>query len=107
VLAYALGGAGVALSGGALAHYFWNRSRYRDWQDAYSHYFRDPTEPNRNAANQLSKSIDDASAVTVVLALGAGVALGTSGVLWITSGAPGSASSHGGFEPFLSAAGKF
>lgn len=106
-LAYVVSGVGLALSGGALAHYLWNRSRYQDWQSKYATYFRDPTEPNRNAANQLSKSIDDASAITVVLAVGAGVALGSGGILWVTNRAPGSDSRRAGFEPFVSAQGTF
>jgi tetratricopeptide (TPR) repeat protein len=110
-LAYAVGAAGVALSGGALAHYLWNRSRYQDWQSQYATYYRDPTEQNRTNANALSQSIDAASVVTVVLAVGAGVALGTSGVLWLTS-APSSdprsrAPLRGGFEPMLGAQGTF
>jgi tetratricopeptide (TPR) repeat protein len=110
-LAYAVGAAGVALSGGALAHYLWNRSRYQDWQNQYATYYRDPTEQNRTNANALSQSIDAASVVTIVLAVGAGVALGTSGVLWLTS-APSSdprsrATVRGGFEPMLGAQGTF
>ncbi|HEX2869897.1 MAG TPA: tetratricopeptide repeat protein [Polyangiaceae bacterium] len=110
-LAYAVGAAGVALSGGALAHYLWNRSRYQDWQNKHATYYRDPTEQNRNTANALSESIDDASVVTVVLAIGAGVALGTGGVLWLTS-APssdprGRATLPGRFDPMLGAQGTF
>lgn len=105
-LAYALGAAGVALSGGALAHYLWNRGRYQDWQNKYATYYRDPTTQNRDNANALSHSIDDASVVTVVLAVGAGVALGTSGVLWLTS-APSSDARHGRFDPMLGAQGTF
>jgi tetratricopeptide (TPR) repeat protein len=105
-LAYAVGAAGVALSGGALAHYLWNRGRFQDWQDKHATYYRDPTELNRTSANALSKSIDDASVVTVVLAVGAGVALGTSGVLWLTS-APTSDVRRGRFEPLLGAQGTF
>jgi tetratricopeptide (TPR) repeat protein len=110
-LAYAVGAAGVALSGGALAHYLWNRSRYQDWQNKHATYYHDPTELNRTSANTLSKSIDDASVVTVVLAVGAGVALGTSGVLWLTS-APSPdprsrATVRGRFEPLLGAQGTF
>lgn len=105
-LAYAFSAAGVALSGGALAHYLWNRSRYQDWQNQYSTYYRDPTEQNRNAANALSQSIDDASVVTVVLAIGAGAALGTGGLLWLTS-APTSDLRRGRFEPLIGAQGTF
>jgi hypothetical protein len=87
-LAYAVGATGVVLSGGALAHYLWNRGRYQDWQSKYATYYRDPTEPNR------------------ALAVGAGVALGTGGVLWLAS-APGSDPRRGGFDPFITAQGTF
>jgi len=105
--AYVVGGTGLALAGGAVAHYLWNRGRYEEWQSKYATYFRDPTEPNRREANALSDSIDRASAVTVVLAVGAGVAFGTSSLLWVTSG-PASSDKHaGGFEPFFNVKGTF
>jgi tetratricopeptide (TPR) repeat protein len=105
-LAYVVTGAGLALSGGALAHYFWNRGRYAEWQTKYDRYHLDPTEPNRAAANRLSESVDNASVVTIALAVGAGVALGTGGVLWLTS-APSADPRRRAFEPFLTAQGRF
>ncbi|HEY4160108.1 MAG TPA: hypothetical protein VGM29_18475 [Polyangiaceae bacterium] len=84
-LAYVIGGVGVALSGAALAHFIWNRGRYQDWKDAYADYNRDPNESKREQANRLADSITNASRVTIGLALGAGLALGTGGVLFLTS----------------------
>jgi hypothetical protein len=95
------------LSGVAVVHYLWNRDRYQEWQGKFTSYYRDPTEPNRRDTNALSDSIDRASAVTVVLAVGAGVALGTSGVLWVTSSPPSPDRHPRGLEPFLNLQGKF
>ena len=106
-LAYVVGAAGLALSGGAVVHYLWNRDRYQEWQDKYATYYRDPTEPNRRDANALSDSIDRASAITAVLAVGAGVALGTSGVLWVTSSPPSTDRHTRGLEPFVNLQGTF
>jgi hypothetical protein len=106
-LAYVVGAAGLVLSGGAVVHYLWNRDRYQDWQGRYAAYYRDPTEPNRRDANTLSDSIDRASAITVVLAVGAGVAFGTSGVLWITSSSPSTDRHTRGLEPFVNLQGTF
>ncbi|HEY2405617.1 MAG TPA: tetratricopeptide repeat protein [Polyangiaceae bacterium] len=92
-LAYVIGGVGVALSGAALAHFIWNRGRYQDWKDAYADYNRDPNESKREQTNRLADSITSASRVTIGLALGAGLALGTGGVLFLVSDgeAPGPA----------------
>ena len=106
-LAYVVGAAGLALSSGAVAHYLWNRDRYQQWQSKYNGYYHDPIEPNRRDANALSDSIDRASAVTVVLAVGAGVAFGTSGVLWITSRPPSPGRHARGLEPFVNLQGTF
>jgi hypothetical protein len=107
VLAYVVGAAGLALAGGAVAHYWWNRDRYQEWRGKYTAYYDDPIEPNRRDTNALSDSIDRASAVTVVLAIGAGVALGTSGVLWITSRPPSPAEHGRRLEPFVNLQGTF
>lgn len=106
-LAYVVGAAGLALSGGAVVHYLWNRDRYQEWQGKYATYYRDPTEPNRRDANALSDSIDRASAITAVLAVGAGVAFGTSGVLWLTSSPPSTDRHTRGLEPFVNLQGTF
>lgn len=84
-LGYVLGAAGVVLSGVAIGHYFWNRGRYQDWQARASDYQREPTDENREAANHLARAVPAASAVTVGLFAGAGVALGTGAVLIITA----------------------
>lgn len=106
-LAYVVGAAGLVLSGGAVAHYAWNRDRYQQWQGKYATYYSDPTELNRREANTLSDSIDRASAITVVLAVGAGVALGTSGVLWVTSSPPSTDRHTQRLEPFVNLQGAF
>lgn len=106
-LAYVVAGAGVALSTAAFVHYSWNRARYQRWQGEYGDYLRDPTARHRVAANELAESIDNASAVTVVLGIGAGVALGTGTVLWLTSGTPDTEPSRRGLAPFFSAQGTF
>lgn len=97
-LGYTIGAVGLALSGVAVGHYLWNRGRYEDWQSRSSAYYRDPTDQNREAANSLARSIPAASAVTVGLVMGAGVALGTGTVLVLTSGSsrqPPGAATHG------------
>jgi tetratricopeptide (TPR) repeat protein len=71
-----LGSVGVGLGGAALAHFLWNRGRYHDWQSKYSRYFELPTSENRRDANELAESIQRASAVTLGLTIGAGLALG-------------------------------
>jgi len=104
-LGYVIGAAGVVLSGVAIGHYLWNRGRYEDWQARTSDYERDPSDTNREAANRLARSIPPASAVTVGLTIGAGVALGTGGVLLITSSSSPSSSRSSGAH--LSLRGEF
>lgn len=84
-IGYLVAGAGLALAGGAVAHYAWNRGRYEDWQAERNAFYLDPTERHREAANGLARSIPAASVVTVALAIGAGVALGTGTLLVLTS----------------------
>ena len=101
-IGYVIGAAGVALSAAAVGHYLWNRGRYEDWLSRNNDYYRDPTEPHREAANSLADSIQAASAVTVGLAIGAGVTLGTGAVLVVTGGtnaaaAPNGEQARGGF----------
>jgi hypothetical protein len=107
-LAYVLGATGIALTGAAAAHFLWNRSRYEDWQSRYSAYYEDPTPQNRESANGLAESVSNASAVTVGLAIGAGVALGTSAVLLLSSSSSVTAATNGGAGgPFMTLRGKF
>jgi hypothetical protein len=93
--AYLSGGAGLALGGAAVAHYFWNRGRYADWKDANS-----PPEAGESASeyrnrqlvnNQLASSIERASRVTVVLSV-ASVALLATGVTLLALGGESKAS---------------
>lgn len=90
-LAYALGGAGVALGGGALAHYLWNRGRYHDWQARYAEFEREPSAENRRSANELADSISRASTVSVGLGAAAALCLGTGVALWLSAPTSGSA----------------
>jgi len=107
-LAYVVGAAGIALSGAAAAHFFWNRARHEEWQSRYDTYYDDPTEQNRQSANDLANSVSNASVVTVGLAVGAGVALGTSAVLFLTSsGSVAPAGNTGAGGPFLTLRGTF
>ncbi|HYQ17143.1 MAG TPA: hypothetical protein VEQ58_15330, partial [Polyangiaceae bacterium] len=89
---YVVGAAGLALSAVAVSHYLWNRNRYDEWRSRSNAYYVDPTDQHRESANSLGRSIPAASAVTVGLTIGAGVALGTGAVLLITS-SPSSADS--------------
>jgi len=70
-LGYVVAGAGVALAGGTLAHYFWNRGRHERWLES-SQALEDPSTPDREELqkenNDLADSIDRASVVTVVMA---------------------------------------
>jgi len=84
VIAYGLAGAGVALGGGALGHYLWNRGRYNDWKAEHAtlqadRFTRDYRE-RQMANNELAESIERGSRVSVTLALAAG-ALTTTGVV--------------------------
>lgn len=84
-LAYVLGATGIVLASAALAHYAWNRDRYEDWQESYAAYHVDPRRSRRSNANELAESIDRASRVTVALAIGAGVTIGSGTVLFFSS----------------------
>lgn len=107
VLAYTLGGAGILLASASLVHYAWNRGRYEDWQDAYAAYHEDPRPPRRSTANQLAESVDRASRVSVALAIGGGVMLGTGTVLFFSSGSTSSSMRANGNESWLGVRGTF
>jgi tetratricopeptide (TPR) repeat protein len=84
VLAYGLAGAGVALGGGALAHYLWNRGRYAEWKTEHATLKADRFAPDyrerQMTNNELAESIQRGSRVSVTLAVAAG-ALATTGVV--------------------------
>jgi hypothetical protein len=89
VIGYVLAGTGVALGGGALVHYFWNRGRYEDWRAEHAaldaNRFATDFRRRQSANNELADSITRASRVSVTLALAAG-ALAAGGVaLLLTS----------------------
>jgi tetratricopeptide (TPR) repeat protein len=105
-LAYVLGATGIVLASAALAHYVWNRGRYEDWHESYVAYHVDPRPARRSAANELAASVDRASRVTVALAIGAGVTLGTGTVLFLSSSTTSSAHA-GSDEHWLGARGTF
>ncbi len=95
-LGYVVAGAGVALAGGTLAHYFWNRGRHGQWL-ANEELLGSPATPDRpdlqRKNNNLADSIDRASVVTVVLAASsaalvlAGVAIEVGGAFGAPTGA--------------------
>jgi tetratricopeptide (TPR) repeat protein len=78
-LGYALAGAGVAVGGGALAHYFWNQGRHDDWEAEHARLRNGPTAPGYYdrvvANNERAASIERASAVTVGLFVASGALL--------------------------------
>ncbi|HWA73459.1 MAG TPA: PEGA domain-containing protein [Polyangiaceae bacterium] len=90
-LGIVLGAVGVGLGGAALAHYLWNRERYHDWQSEYAGYFEQPSPEKREEANRLAESIPRASAVTITLTIGAGLALGSGAFVLITDAGGGQA----------------
>lgn len=83
-LGIVLSAVGVGLGGAAFAHYLWNRERYHDWQSQYAGYFEQPSPEKREDANRLAESISRASAVTITLSIGAGLALGSGAFVLIT-----------------------
>lgn len=106
VLAYTLGGAGIVMASAALVHYAWNLGRYEEWQAAYAAYHEDPRPARRRAANDLAESVERASRVTVGLAIGGGVMLGTGTVLFFSNGASSSTRARGN-ESWLGMKGTF
>jgi tetratricopeptide (TPR) repeat protein len=82
---YVLMGAGVAVGGVALAHYFWNAGRADDFR-ATDARLRNETVPGRRQLqlenNELAESIDRASVVTVGLGVASGV-LVAGGAVWL------------------------
>lgn len=85
---YLLGGLGLALGGGALGHYLWNKGRYDDWRARHRELQRRPEPAAQRENNDLARSIDRASVVTVGLTVGAGLALGAGTALVLTDGNP-------------------
>jgi hypothetical protein len=90
VFAYGLAGAGVALGGGAFAHYLWNRGRYSDWKTEHAKLqadrFASDYRERQLANNELATSIRRGTRVSVTLALAAGALATTGGVLLLTNG---------------------
>jgi tetratricopeptide (TPR) repeat protein len=101
-LSYVIGGAGLVLASAALAHYAWNHRRYEEWQHEYAAYHRDPRSERRDSANQLAESVERASRVTIGLAIGAGVTLGSGTVLLLSSGSATAPVRGGTRETWLS-----
>lgn len=91
-LAYAVGGVGAGLLVAAFGHYLWNLGRYEEWQSTHR-TLRDETDTpdyveRQQKNNQLGRSIDRASRVTVSLAVGGGALLGTGVALRVLNGGP-------------------
>jgi hypothetical protein len=84
MIGYALAGTGVALGGGALAHYLWNRGRYEDWRVEHAaldaNRFATDFRSRQVANNELADSITRASRVSVTLTVAAG-ALAAGGIV--------------------------
>lgn len=103
VVAYGLGGVGVALGGSALAHYLWNRDRYGDWKeehaslqaDRFAAGFRERQRSN----NELAESIERGSRVSVALTIAAG-ALSATGVVLLLTGSNDSHDRRGSAHGF-------
>jgi hypothetical protein len=92
---YVLTGAGVVAGAGGLAHYFWNRTRYDDWQTEQASLQNGPPSPGYHdravANNEQADSIENASAVTVGLFVASGVFLASGITLIVVD--PGSGAS--------------
>lgn len=103
MLAYGLAGAGVALGGGALAHYRWNRGRYGDWRTEHAALQADRFARDYRARqmtnNELAESIERGSRVSVTLALAAG-ALATTGVVLLLTDASDAGEAPGSTRGF-------
>jgi len=90
LVGYAALGTGIAVGGAALAHFFWNRSRYDNWKAEDAALKSDPTssagERERQVANnELAASIEGASRVTVTLSV-VGAALAAGGAVLLVMG---------------------
>jgi hypothetical protein len=89
IIGYALAGTGVALGGGALAHYLWNRGRYEDWRAEHAaldaNRFAPDFRSRQIANNELADSITQASRVSVTLTIAAGALAAGGAVLLLTS----------------------
>ncbi len=78
-LGYVLGTVGVAAGVGSFGHYLWNRSRYENWESTHAELANQQQSPDyvdrqlRN--NALAGSIQNASHVTVGLAVAGGALL--------------------------------
>lgn len=98
-LAYVLGGAGVAVGGGGLAHYLWNRGRYADWRATNADLAGERGEPGYRERqidnNRLADSIDRASRVTVGLTVASGALIAGGAFLLFTHGGSGSEDDSG------------
>jgi tetratricopeptide (TPR) repeat protein len=80
-LGYVLGTVGAVLGAGAVGHYFWNRNRYENWKSAHAKLANDQQASDyvdREVQNNaLAGSIQNASHVTVGLAVAGGALLAT------------------------------
>jgi tetratricopeptide (TPR) repeat protein len=80
-LGYVLGGVGAVVGVGAFGHYLWNRNRYEDWKSTHAQLENNQQAPDYVARqlqnNTLAGSIQNASHVTVGLAVASGAFLVT------------------------------
>jgi tetratricopeptide (TPR) repeat protein len=86
-LGYVFGTVGVVVGAGAFGHYLWNRNRYENWQSTHAELANDQEAPDYTARelqnNALAGSIQNASHVTVGLAVASGALLLTGVTLLI------------------------
>lgn len=78
-LGYVLGSVGAALGAGAFGHYLWNRNRYEQWRNTHTELASNQQAPDyvgrQTQNNELAGSIQNASRVTVGLAVAGGIFL--------------------------------
>jgi hypothetical protein len=91
-LGYVVAGLGAGLGVAAFGHYLWNLGRYDDWKTAHQALAGKEDAPGYAAAqtknNELASSIEQASRVTVSLAVGSGALVAT-GVTLVVVGSNG------------------
>jgi hypothetical protein len=78
-LGYVAAAVGAALGAGALGHYLWNRNRYEQWQTTHTELASNQQAPDylgrQIQNNELASSVQNASRVTVGLAVAGGLFL--------------------------------
>jgi len=98
-LGYVVAGLGAGLGVAAFGHYLWNLGRYEDWKTTHASLAKNPDAPDyaerQTKNNELASSIEQASRVTVSLAVGSGALVAT-GVTLVVVGSNGTTSRSAG-----------